>query len=158
MYSLIIDHTGMREPHWHPITTELGYVDRRYACMTILDPDGSTDTYALGPGDMYYIPAAYPPQIEVRPGSGDEIHFCIFFNQPAPEDVGYKDSATAIPHEAMAATLGVKRSELPDLESADQDPLIIGRINDFEPVKAWMKSVAIREPRVMPIIIPQSLS
>jgi len=27
MYELIIGHTGMREPHWHPVTAELGYAE-----------------------------------------------------------------------------------------------------------------------------------
>lgn len=26
MYSLEIADTGMREPHWHPVTAELGHV------------------------------------------------------------------------------------------------------------------------------------
>lgn len=53
MYSLRIEEDGMREPHWHPDTAEMGYVNKGAARMSILDPDGSVDTYTLGPGDMY---------------------------------------------------------------------------------------------------------
>ena len=28
MYSLRIREDGMREPHWHPVTAEMGYVHR----------------------------------------------------------------------------------------------------------------------------------
>jgi oxalate decarboxylase len=28
MYSLRIREDGMREPHWHPITAEMGYVHK----------------------------------------------------------------------------------------------------------------------------------
>jgi hypothetical protein len=31
MYSLRIREDGMREPHWHPITAEMGYVAHRHA-------------------------------------------------------------------------------------------------------------------------------
>ena len=44
MYSLRITSGGMREPHWHPETAEMGYVQAGHAGMTILNPDGSTDT------------------------------------------------------------------------------------------------------------------
>ena len=52
MYSLRISEDGMREPHWHPITAEMGYIHKGRARMTILDPDGTVDTYELGPGDV----------------------------------------------------------------------------------------------------------
>ena len=54
MYSLRIATSGMREPHWHPDTAELGYVDKGKARMSILDPDGSVDTYYLEAGDVYF--------------------------------------------------------------------------------------------------------
>ena len=50
----------MREPHWHPRTAEMGYVVKGRARMTVLSPGAKVDTYELGPGDMYFIPRAYP--------------------------------------------------------------------------------------------------
>jgi oxalate decarboxylase len=135
MYSLRIEDQAMREPHWHPITAELGYVNKGQARMTIMDPDGSTDTYTLQAGDMYFIPAAYPHQIEVL---GDkQIHFCIFFDQPMPLDVGYKSTATGISHEAMAATLGFKRDAMPKLEGTKEHPLMVRKIHPVDPVAQW---------------------
>jgi oxalate decarboxylase len=46
----------MREPHWHPITAEMGYVQRGSARMTVMDPDGTLDTWYLEQGDVYFIP------------------------------------------------------------------------------------------------------
>ncbi len=43
MYSLQIKQNGMREPHWHPITAEMGYVAKGHARMRVLDPDGALD-------------------------------------------------------------------------------------------------------------------
>lgn len=138
MYSLTIGSDSMREPHWHPITAEMGYVHRGQARMSILDPNGTVDTYTLKEGDMYYIPPAYPHQIEVLPESKD-IHFLIFFDQPMPQDVGYKNSITAMPHEAVAATLGFKLADMPKMEGAVVDPLLVKRYNDVDPVKHWTK-------------------
>lgn len=132
MYSLTVEEDGMREPHWHPKTGELGYVHRGHARMSIMDPDGSVDTYTLKPGDMYFIPAAYPHQIEVL---GDEqIHFLIFFDQPMPYDVGYKASATAISREVFAATFGLVEKEVPEFPTTVKNALLVGRVNELDPV------------------------
>jgi oxalate decarboxylase len=127
MYSLRVAEDGMREPHWHPETAEMGYVHQGRARMSILDPDGSVDTYTLGPGDMYFIPRAYPHQIEVM--GDEEIHFLIFFDQPMPQDVGYRASATAMSREVMAATFNVKDGDLPVFPFTPKDPLIVGNPN-----------------------------
>jgi oxalate decarboxylase len=127
MYSLRITAQGMREPHWHPETAEMGYVRAGHARMTILDPNGTTDTYELQPNDVYFIPRAYPHQIEVL---GDEpIHFLVFFDQPTPGDIGYRASASAFSRRALAATFGVSETALPDFPLTPIDPLIVGKLN-----------------------------
>lgn len=78
MYSLRIREDGMREPHWHPITAEMGYVQRGSGRMTVMDPDGTVDTWYLKQGDVYFIPRAYPHHIEVVESPG--WHFTIFFD------------------------------------------------------------------------------
>jgi oxalate decarboxylase len=131
MYSLRIEASGMREPHWHPETAELGYVRAGRARMSILDPDGSVDTYYLEPGDAYFVPRAYPHQIEVV---GEEpIHFCIFFDQPTPGDIGYRASASAFSRRVLASTFGVEDAELPDFPFTPVDPLIVARENPVDP-------------------------
>jgi oxalate decarboxylase len=133
MYSLVVEEDGMREPHWHPFTAEMGYVHKGRARMSVLDPDGSVDTYTLGPGDVYFIPAAFPHQIEVV--AEEEIHFLIWFDQPMPGDVGFRTSASALSREVMASTLGVSTDQLPEFPLTTADPLIVGRINPLDPVE-----------------------
>ena len=131
MYSLRITTSGMREPHWHPETAELGYVHRGEARMSVLDPSGNVDTYYLRPGDAYFVPRAYPHQIEVV---GDEdIHFLVFFDQPTPGDIGYRASASALSPRALAATFGVSAEELPSFPFTPVDPLIVARKNPLDP-------------------------
>jgi oxalate decarboxylase len=60
MYSLRVAEVGMREPHWHSVTAEMGYVRHGDARMTVMIPDGSLDTWNMTTGDMYFIPRAYP--------------------------------------------------------------------------------------------------
>lgn len=133
MYSLRIETSGMREPHWHPETAELGYVAAGRARMSVLDPDGSVDTYYLEAGDVYFVPRAYPHQIEVV---GDEaIHFCIFFDQPTPGDIGYRAAASAYSREVFAAVFGVAAEEVPDFPFTPVDPLLVERVNPVDPVE-----------------------
>jgi oxalate decarboxylase len=133
MYSLEIASTGMREPHWHPVTAELGYVQSGHARMTVLDPDGTIDTYELEPGNAYFIPRAYPHHIEALGEEG--IHFLIFFDQPTPGDIGYRATASAFSREVLSAAFGVPEAQLPRFPFTPVDPLIVGRVNPVDPVE-----------------------
>lgn len=132
MYTLDVTYTGMREPHWHPITGELGYVQSGHARMTVLDPDGSLDTYLLEPGEAYFVPAAYPHHIEALTDGG--IRFLIFFDQPMPADIGYRATASAFSREVLSSAFGVPEKNLPSLPFTPMDPLIVGRSNPVDPI------------------------
>ena len=106
MYSLRIREDGMREPHWHPVTAELGYVHRGSGRMTVMDPDGSLDTYRLSEGDVYF--------------------------QPMPGDIGYRASASAYSREVLAATFNLHIDDLPDFPFTKTDPLIVNRTNPVD--------------------------
>ncbi len=131
MYSLRIEGDGMREPHWHPVTAELGYVRSGLARMTVRSADGSVDTYELGPGDVYFIPRAFPHHIE---NLGDEeMHFLIFFDQSEVHDIGYTGSAGATPRRILGPTLGLAADALPELPPMPADLLIVEKRNPVDP-------------------------
>lgn len=130
MYSLRVTEDGMREPHWHPITGEMGYVKHGDARMTVMNPDGTLDTWTMTDGDMYFIPAAYPHHIE-NIGT-DEWHFLIFFDQPFPADIGYRASASAYSREVLAAAFDTHIDDLPDFPFTPADPLVVSRINPVD--------------------------
>lgn len=130
MYSLRVTSVGMREPHWHPETAELGYVISGQARMTIMDPDGRLDTYELSDGDAYFVPPAYPHHIEDI--GSDAFHFLVFFDRPTPRDIGYRATASAYSREVLAATLGVDQDQLPGLPFTPVDPLIVNRKNPVD--------------------------
>lgn len=130
MYSLRITDQGMREPHWHPQTAEMGYVVSGEGRMTILDPDGSTDTYLIGPGDVYYVPAAYPHHIE-NIGS-DVLHILVYFDQNDPGDVGFRSVVSDYSREVLAASFGLAEADLPELPFSEVDSLLVPRINPVD--------------------------
>lgn len=132
MYNLLVLEDGMREPHWHPLTGEMGYVEEGDARMTVMDPDGSLDTFTLQKGDVYFIPASFPHHIEcVKP---DHIQFLIFFDQPMPQDVAFRTGAELIGADVLASSLGVPLKALPaKFPVATADPLIVARKNPVDP-------------------------
>ncbi len=97
----------LREGHaraaLHPETAEMGYVISGMARMTILDPDGSADTYVAKPGDAYFIPKAYPHHIE-NVGEGP-LHLAIFFDSVSPGDIGYRSLINVFPRDVLAGGL-----------------------------------------------------
>jgi oxalate decarboxylase len=132
MYSLRVKENGMREPHWHPVTAEMGYVAQGHARMRVLDPDLTRDEYLLSPGDLYFVPRAYPHHIENV--GDDEFHFLIFFDQPMPGDIGYRATASAFSRAVLASTFDVPERELPSFPFTPVDPLIVARPNPLDPV------------------------
>lgn len=131
MYHLHIAGSGMREPHWHPVTAELGYVWKGRGRMRVLSPEGTLDEYELEPGQAYFIPRAYPHHIEAL---GDEgIHFLIFFDRSMPADIGYRATASAFSRGVLSASFGVPERDLPQFPFTPVDPLIVGRVNPRDP-------------------------
>jgi oxalate decarboxylase len=132
LYSLRINSKGMREPHWHPETAEMGYVHTGNGRMSILNPNGNIDTYLLQPGDLYYIPKAYPHHIE---NIGDALlHFLIFFDQAMPRDIGFTASVRAFSDEVLSSVLQVESSFIRGLNKYYSDLFIVDKINSTDPL------------------------
>lgn len=99
----------MREPHWHPETAEMGYIAEGKGRMSILSPSGSTDTYEMNAGDLYFIPKAYPHHIENL--SHGALRLLIFFDQSMPGDIGLTASVKSFSDEVLTSTFnGLKAS------------------------------------------------
>jgi oxalate decarboxylase len=130
LYSLRITTQGMREPHWHPETAELGYVHSGRGRMTILNPAGETETYLLHPGDVYFIPKAYPHHIENM--GQDPLHFLIYFDQAMPRDVGFSGSIRALPDEVLGSVLQVNPSFFSPLHKYFADQFIVEKVNPLD--------------------------
>jgi oxalate decarboxylase len=130
MYSVRIHGIGMREPHWHPETAELGFVHQGHARMTVQSPDGSAETYELHPGDIYFIPRAYPHHIENLDGT--EVHFLIFFDTPDVQDIGLTGAIPGFPENLIGPTLGIAEDQVSRIPRLPADLLLVGRVNPLD--------------------------
>jgi oxalate decarboxylase len=131
MFSVDLTHQGMREVHWHPETAEMGYITQGRGRMTIVSPGGSIDTFEMHPGDVYFIPAAYPHHFE---DLGDEdLKLLVFFDQPRPGDIGLRTAAGCFSKDVLAASFGLSPSQFPEIPFVADDPLIVPRINPTDP-------------------------
>lgn len=130
VYSLELNGKGMREPHWHPETAELGYVAKGRARMSIQSPDSSVDTYELNEGDIYFIPKAYPHHIENL--TEGPLHFLIFFDQAMPTDIGFTASVKSFSKEALSASLGTPLDFFEKLPTYFADLFIVEKTNPLD--------------------------
>lgn len=127
MYSLRVQGTGMREPHWHPETAELGYVHTGHARMTVQSPGGAAETYELNTGDIYFIPRAYPHHIENL--RDDEMRFLIFFDTPDVQDIGFTGAIPAFSDRLIAPTLGLTNEQVARIPRLPSDLLLVQKAN-----------------------------
>lgn len=103
LYDLLLSGTGMREPHWHPETAELGYIASGKGKMSLLSPSGKIDVYEMEAGDVYFIPKSYPHYIENLTTS--PLHILIFFDQPMPQDIGFSASVKSFPDTVLSSVM-----------------------------------------------------
>lgn len=130
LYNLKLTGKGMREPHWHPETAELGYVEEGKGRMSIQSPDGSVETYEMNPGDIYFIPKAYPHHIENL--TDGLLHLLIFFDLPLPQDIGFSASIKSFPSRMLEATLPSPMDFFDQLPTYYADLLVVEKINPVD--------------------------
>ena len=94
LFSLIMKPEGIRESHWHPNASELGYVLNGLTRLIILNPSGNVDTFEIGPGDTYFVPTGFFHYIE-NLDRNENMHFAIFFGSDNPGDIGISGSLGA---------------------------------------------------------------
>lgn len=131
MYSLRVQGIGMREPHWHPETAELGYVHTGRARMTVQDFGGNAETYELSEGDVYFIPRAYPHHIENL--TDGEMRFLIFFDTPDVQDVGFTGAIPTFPKRIVSPTLGLDAEQVARIPRLPSDLLLVSKVNPLDP-------------------------
>jgi oxalate decarboxylase len=127
LYTLKLTTTGMREPHWHPETAELGYVKTGQGRMSVMSSDGSVDTYQMQEGDVYFIPKAYPHHIENL--GTNPLEIAIFFDQPMPGDIGFTASVRSFSDEVICPVLGVSADFFEKLPIYAEDAFIVKKLN-----------------------------
>lgn len=130
MYSLRLHGVGMREPHWHPETAEMGYVHTGSARMTVQNPQGSAETYELTEGDIYFIPRGWPHHIENL--TDGEMRFLIFFDTPDVQDIGFTGGIPGFPARIIGPTLGLDARQVAEIPRLPSDLLLVSKLNPVD--------------------------
>jgi oxalate decarboxylase len=60
------------------------------------------------------------------------VHFAIFFDQPMPGDIGYRESASDYSREVLASKFNMHIDDLPVFPFTKTDPLIVTRGNPVD--------------------------
>lgn len=124
LYLLRFKPSGIREPHWHPNAAELDYVTNGKARMTIFSPDGTGNTFELGPGQIVFIPPAYFHYIEnIDPANPTE--FLVFFNSERPEDTGISGALSSYTNEVLASVFNSEPNFFNTLPRLEQDVFLV---------------------------------
>lgn len=123
LFSLRVYKNGIREPHWHPNSTELNYVIQGKARVTILSPGGKPEVCDLHPGQGSMIPAGYFHAIENL--GEEELFMTIFFNNPNPDDIGLSGALSSYSKETLASIFSVEPKFFGKLAHYTEDRMIV---------------------------------
>jgi oxalate decarboxylase len=95
---------GMREPHWHPNSSELNYCVQGTAQIEIITPDHTHEVFQVQPGDIAFVPQNYFHYISST--SADPLIFLVFFANKAPSHIDLSQVMGFFPRELFAASFG----------------------------------------------------
>jgi oxalate decarboxylase len=123
LFSLRIYKNGVREPHWHPNATELNYVLKGKARLTILSPGGKVDNFTLSEGQGSIIPAGYFHHIENI--GKEELRMTVFFNNCQPNDLGLSGALSAYSDEMLASLFSVEPKFFTKIQKFPEDRMIV---------------------------------
>jgi oxalate decarboxylase len=123
-FSLIMKPSAVREPHWHPNASELGYVLEGMARLIVLSPGGSVDTFEVGPGQIYFIPTGFFHYIE-NLDTTKNMHFAIFFSSDIPGDIGISGTLSAYSNNVLGASFNLDPTYFNKLPRLTEDVLVV---------------------------------
>jgi oxalate decarboxylase len=114
---------ALREPHWHPEAWEINLCVGGSGQIGIVLPDSTQATYAVGPGDVVFVPQGYGHYI-LNTGGGD-MTFVSSFNADVPTTIGLGDLYDGIATATTAQTLRVKPAVLAPIPRPAAPPPIV---------------------------------
>ncbi|MFT4037294.1 MAG: cupin domain-containing protein [Thermomicrobiales bacterium] len=113
MASLRLAPGGLRELHWHLNAAELSYCLTGAGRIGIFAPDGSSETIAITPGSITFVPNGYTHYIENT--GPDELHLVVGFTHARPDTTDFSEALPAIPAPLLAQTFESPVSAFPFL-------------------------------------------
>ena len=103
---------GVRELHWHPFSTEWGYITDGECRFTLMDNNGNYENGYARKGDIWNFPTSWGHSIQgVHPEDGCKM--ALFFSAPyipTVNDISFSQMMTAFPIEVLEENLGAPAS------------------------------------------------
>lgn len=102
---------ALREVHWHPNASEIGYVLAGDGVMSILSTSGDNARFPIGVGTSTFVPRGDAHAIE---NNGEKpLLILIGFSHESPEHLTFSESIPWFPTRVIEQTLGVATDTLP---------------------------------------------
>jgi oxalate decarboxylase len=99
---------GIRELHWHPFSTEWGFITEGECRFTLMDNDGNYENGYAKKGDIWNFPTSFAHSIQgVDPDYGCKM--ALFFSapyEPTVNDISISEMMTAFPRDVLEENLG----------------------------------------------------
>jgi oxalate decarboxylase len=99
---------GVREPHWHPSAWEMNFVVSGRVRWSLVGPDGTSDAFDGGAGDLVFAPQGHFHYFE-NASEDEDLIVLIAFNSEVAEpkdDIGIVASLSGVPPEVLGAVFG----------------------------------------------------
>jgi oxalate decarboxylase len=113
---------GLRELHWHLNAHELTYCLAGQGRIGIFAPDGTSETLAIRPGSITFVPNGYTHYIQNT--SPDDLHVLTAFTHEQPETTDLSQALPGIPTLLLAQTFGVSANDFPFLATRGNRVLV----------------------------------
>jgi oxalate decarboxylase len=113
---------GLRELHWHLNAHELNYCLAGHGQIGIFAPDGTSETLAIQPGSITFVPNGYTHYIQNT--STDDLHVLTAFTHEQPETTDLSQALPGIPTPLLGQTFGVSANEFPFLATRGDRVLV----------------------------------
>jgi oxalate decarboxylase len=122
MASLRLAAGGLRELHWHLNAHELNVCLAGAGRIGVFAPDGTSETIAIVPGTITFIPDGYTHYIENT--GEDELHLVIAFTDERPETTDFSEALPVLPTPLLAQVFGVSANAFPFLTTRGDRVLV----------------------------------
>src|SRR5215213_8617570 len=100
-----------REMHWHNNAGELGWCLGGAGHMVLVDEDGASISFGLGPGSVFFAPKGLPHAFWTT--ADDPLRILLGFDHPQPATIDFSQMMPPLPAAVIARSAGVALGDVP---------------------------------------------
>ncbi len=142
----------VREPHWHPNSSEFTYCVKGKTLVTIFSPKNDHSTFTIDPGEVFYVPKGYLHYISNT--SNEEAEYIIVFSHQLPDEINLSESINSMPAHVLGATFGRPSSFFEKIQNK-KNVFFSGPVNEHPPLPSIPSRFKINAEKMSPQIVAQ---